>query len=177
MTDAEKLIMKGSAQAQSLEPDRIAGVSTRETLTPAAAAYAIAGMGNEEMEGLSGQRVKRYSELQIQQAEAALYHAIGIEHAHRKLYQLLMQMIDRGQRTGRLPRQLCVAQYPHLISTLAVIASSVPPLDQVLAGGDAEAWHRELAPVYREARGAISHWTALGLAHVRRRTADEEDGE
>lgn len=173
MTDPEKLLMKGSAQALALEPDRIAGVSTREAITSADVGMAIAGMREDR----DAQGRRRYSDLTIRQVEVALYHVLGEPRAHRDLYRLLVEMIERGQRNGRLPRQLCVAQYPDLIATLAVISSALPPLDQLLAGGDADAWHRELVPVYREARGAISSWTSIGMAHVKRRTADEDDDE
>lgn len=172
--DPEKLLMKGSAQALALEPDRIAGVSTRESLTSADVGFAIAGMKAERVRDRDGKAFDRYTDVQVKQVEAALGHVLGDRQARWQLYQLLVQMIERGQRNGRLPKQLCVAQYPDLISTLAVIASELPALDQLLAGGDADAWRRELAPVYREARAAISSWTSIGMAHVRRRTEDEE---
>ena len=171
--DPEKLIMKGSAQALALEADRIAGVSTRESLTSADVGMALAGMKAEKFIDRDGKLRHRYSPEQVKQVDAALYHVLGNRHARDTLGQRLGQMLERGQRNGRLPKQACVPQYPDLLAFLAVIAP--PALDQLLAGGDADAWRRELAPIYREVRSAISSWTSIGLGHVRRRSSEEED--
>lgn len=167
MADPERLLMKGSAQALSLDPDRIhGGTSTRELLTSADVGFALAGM-----------KADGYSERQRNQVQAALGHVLGDPYARWDLYRHLVQQFERAIKAGRLPERINGRIWVEWVSNMIIAASELPEFRELVLGGEADAWRREFVPVCKEADESIRRWTAIGMAHVRRRTDDDHDGE
>lgn len=164
MVDPEKVVMKGTAQALSLDPDRIhGGISTREQLTAEDVGWALAGMREA---GVPPQAVARVS--------AALHYMVLGDPASRwELYRLLLAVAQHAIHKGRWPERLDGRLYHEALATLAIYAEAIPPLDQLLRGDEAMTWSREFAPRYRELRASMDQWKGIGMAHVRRRTAEE----
>lgn len=168
MTDPEKVIMKGTAQALAMDPDRIhGGVSTREGITGEEVGWAIAGMKDA---GVPDQVVRRVN--------AALgYLVLGDDNDRWTLYQELVKIALQAIRRERWPERLDGRLYHEALATLAIYAAAIPPLDQLLRGEEAMTWCREFGPKYTELRTHMEQWKGIGMAHVRRRTADEEEQE
>lgn len=165
MTDPEKVLMRGTAQALSLNPDRIhGGVSTRDDLTAQDVGFALAGMREAGLDPAIIQRV-----------EAALdYMVLGTEWGRMRLYELLIGVSQTRVKSGRWVKNLD-GRRCHVLASLAVNGALDPPLDTLLKGNDAVEWHRDYARPYAELRELMDGWRNIGMAHVRRRTADEDE--
>lgn len=165
MTDPEKLLMRGTAQALSLDPNRIhGGVSTRDDLTAQDVGFALAGMREA---GLDPAIIRRI--------EASLeWLVLGTEWGRIRLYEMLASVGQQRIHAGRWGKHLD-GRRCHVLASLAVTASSVPPLDHLLKGHDDPAWKRDYSEAYSDLRELMDGWRNIGLAHVRRRTAEDGD--
>lgn len=165
--DAEKVLMRGTAQALALDPDRIhGGVSTRDALTADDVGYALAGMRDAGLDPAIILRV-----------QAALdYMVLGTEWGRMRLYELLIVAGQTRVKSGRWAKGLS-GRRCHMLASLAVNGVLDPPLDHLLKGHDAEEWHREYATPYAELRELMDGWRNIGMAHVRRRTAEDDPDE
>lgn len=165
MTDPERVLMKGTAQALSLDPNRIhGGISTREQITAMDVGLALAGM-----------RAAGLDPAIVQRVEAALdFMVLGTEWGRMRLYELLVGVSQQRVKSGRWAKSID-GRRCHVLATLAINGALDPPLDHLLKGHDADEWHRDYATPYAELRELMDGWRNIGVAHVRRRTADEED--
>ena len=163
--DPEKLVMKGTAQALSLDPDRIhGGTTTREALTSADVGLAMAGMKEAGV-----------AESVIRRVHAALgYMVCGDERARWDLYRQLVDVGENAVRKGRWPERIDGRLYIDGLAVLAIYAHAIPVLDQLLRGEDAPTWCREFAPRYSEIRANMEQWRSIGMAHIRARTEEED---
>lgn len=164
MSDPERVLMQATAKGMAMEPGRPDGTGSRDTLTVEDVGYAMAGM-----------RAQGVPEPVRKRVEAALHFVVlGDQEARWDCYRELVAQGRRSIEKGRWPDRIGGRLYLEPLSTLAIYANEIPPLDLHLSGQESPSWSREFAPRYRELRESLRQWVSIGMGHVRRRTEEDE---